>query len=51
MLEKEVSIETLCTKHNEHIDDIKNEPPYDKNGNGTPVNGIIPNKPPKLIKI
>ena len=26
-------------------------PPYDKNGKGTPVKGISPNNPPKLIKI
>ena len=35
--------------------DINNDnvklPPYDKNGSGTPVSGIRPNNPPKLIAI
>ena len=25
-------------------------PPYDKNGNGTPVSGISPSTPPKFTK-
>ena len=42
---------TLCTIASDIIRASVNEPPYDRNGNGTPVNGIIANKPPKLTII
>lgn len=41
----------LCTKHKEHMAEMRNDPPYDRNGSGTPVRGIRPNRPPKLTNI
>ena len=35
----------------ETIKERVNDPPYERNGNGTPVKGITPNKPPKLTRI
>ena len=39
----------FCTSAREIIKERVNDPPYDKNGSGTPVNGNIPNNPPRLI--
>ena len=36
---------------NDDINDRTKLPPYDRNGNGTPVSGITPNIPPRFINI
>ena len=41
----------LCTSASDEISDNTKLPPYERNGNGTPVRGIIPNIPPKFINI